>query len=137
MMNKLTSKKFALSFILFLLTATVFGQKSVTGKVTDSDKKPLVGASILIKGTNVATSTSSNGDFTIVVPAGRKTLIVSNVGYEDQQVEIGNSSSVNVSLKETTSSLNEVVITGYTAQKKKDIAGSVSVINVKDMKVLL
>ena len=134
MMNKLTSKKFALSFILFLLTATVFGQKSVTGKVTDSDKKPLVGASILIKGTNVATSTSSNGDFTIVVPAGRKTLIVSNVGYEDQQIEIGNSSSVNVSLKETTSSLNEVVITGYTAQKKKDIAGSVSVINVKDMK---
>lgn len=134
MMNKLTSKKFALSFILFLLTATVFGQKSVTGKVTDSDKKPLVGASILIKGTNVATSTSTNGDFTIVVPAGRKTLIVSNVGYEDQQVEIGNTSSVNVSLKETTSSLNEVVITGYTAQKKKDIAGSVSVINVKDMK---
>jgi TonB-linked SusC/RagA family outer membrane protein len=134
MMNKLTPKKFALTFILFLLTASVFAQKSVTGKVTDSGKRPVAGATIAVKGTNVATTTSTTGDFSIVVPKGRTSLIVSYVGFEDQTVDVGNSSSVSVSLKETTSALNEIVVTGYTAQKKKDIAGSVAVVNVKDMK---
>jgi len=134
MMNKLTTKKFALFLSMFLLTASVFGQKSVTGKVTDADKKPLVGASVTVKGTNVATITSSTGDYSIVVPAGRKALVVSNVGFEDQQIDLGSASNYNVSLRETTSSLNEVVVTGYTAQKKKDIAGAVSVVSVKDMK---
>ena len=134
MMNKLTPKKFALTFILFLLTASVFAQKSVTGKVTDSGKRPVAGATIAVKGTNVATTSSTSGDFSIVLPKGRTSLIVSYVGFEDQTIDVGSSSSVSVSLKETTSALNEIVVTGYTAQKKKDIAGSVAVVNVKDMK---
>ena len=134
MRNKLTPKKFALTFILFLLSATVFGQKSVTGKVTDSGKKPVIGATITVKGTTIATLTSTTGDFAIKVPAGKKTIIVSNVGFEDQQFDIGASTTYDVSLKETISALNEIVVTGYTAQKKKDIAGSVAVVNVKDMK---
>ena len=134
MMNKLTPKKFALTFILFLLTASVFAQKSVTGKVTDSGKRPVAGATIAVKGTNVATTSSTTGDFSIVVPKGRTSLIVSYVGFEDQTVDVGTSSSVSVSLRETTSALNEIVVTGYTAQKKKDIAGSVAVVNIKDMK---
>ncbi|MBY0481828.1 MAG: TonB-dependent receptor [Chitinophagaceae bacterium] len=136
MRNKLTPKKFALTFILFLLSATVFGQKSVTGKVTDSGKNPVIGATVLVKGTEIATSTSATGEFSIKVPAGKKTLVVSNVGFEDQQIEIGNSSNYEVSLKESTSALNEIVVTGYTAQKKKDITGSVSVVNVKDLKAV-
>jgi TonB-linked SusC/RagA family outer membrane protein len=134
MMNKLTPKKFALTFILFLLTASVFAQKSVTGKVTDSGKRPVAGATIAVKGTNAATTSSTTGDFSIVLPKGRTSLIVSYVGFEDQTIDVGNSSSVTVSLKETTAALNEIVVTGYTAQKKKDIAGSVAVVNVKDMK---
>lgn len=134
MMNKLTPKKFALTFILFLLAASVFAQKSVTGKVTDSGKRPVAGATIAVKGTNVATTSSTTGDFTIVLPKGRTSIIVSYVGFEDQTIDVGTSSSVSVSLKETTSALNEIVVTGYTAQKKKDIAGSVAVVNVKDLK---
>ena len=134
MMNKLTPKKFALTFILFLLTASVFAQKSVTGKVTDSGKRPVAGATIAVKGTTVATTSSTTGDFTIVLPKGRTSLIVSYVGFEDQTIDVGNSNNVSVSLKETTSALNEIVVTGYTAQKKKDIAGSVAVVNVKDMR---
>ena len=59
MMNKLTPKKFALTFILFLLTASVFAQKTVTGKVTDSGKRPAVGATISVKGTTTAINFTS------------------------------------------------------------------------------
>lgn len=134
MMNKLTPKKFALTFILFLLTASVFAQKSVTGKVIDSGKKPLAGATVVVKGTTVATTTNAAGEFSIVVPKGRTTLLVSEVGFEDQSVDVGSGAALAVSMKETSSALNEIVVTGYTAQKKKDIAGSVAVVNVKDMK---
>ena len=134
MMNKLTPKKFALTFILFLLTASVFAQKTVTGKVTDSGKRPAVGATISVKGTTTATTSTSTGDFSIVVPKGRNTLIVSYVGFEDKQVDVSNLTNVSVTMTESNVALNEIVVTGYTAQKKKDIAGSVSVVNVKDMK---
>ena len=134
MMNKLTPKKFALTFILFLLTASVFAQKTVTGKVTDSGKRPAVGATISVKGTTTATTSTTTGDFSIVVPKGRNTLIVSYVGFEDKQVDVSNLTNVSVTMTESNVALNEIVVTGYTAQKKKDIAGSVSVVNVKDMK---
>ncbi len=134
MMNKLTPKKFALTFILFLLTASVFAQKTVTGKVIDSGKRPASGATISVKGTTIATTSTTTGDFSIVVPKGRNTLIVSYVGFEDKQVDVSNATNVSVSMSETNSALNEIVVTGYTAQKKKEITGAVSVVNVKDMK---
>lgn len=133
-MNKLNPKKFALSFLLFLFTAVGFAQKNnVVGKVTDQASKPLAGATITVKGTTVVAIASSTGEFAISVPTGKKVLVVSNVGYDDKEVTVS-SGVVNVSLKETISSLNDVVVTGYTAQKKKDIAGAVSVVSVKDMK---
>ncbi len=134
MMNKLTPKKFALTFILFLLTASVFAQKTVTGKVTDSGKRPAAGATISVKGTTIATTSTTTGDFSIVVPKGRTTLIVSYVGFEDKQVDVSSTSSVSVTMTETNAALNEIVVTGYTAQKKKEITGAVAVVNVKDMK---
>ena len=101
MMNKLTPKKFALTFILFLLTASVFAQKTVTGKVTDSGKRPAVGATISVKGTTTATTSTTTGDFSIVVPKGRNTLIVSYVGFEDKQVDVSNLTNVSVTMTES------------------------------------
>ena len=121
-------------FFMFI-AATAFAQKTVTGTVTSAkDNQPINGASILVKGTNVGTASSPTGIFSINVPAGKKILIISSIGYDDQEIDISSQSTLTVSLKEKTSSLDEIVVTGYTAQKKKEITGAVSVVNVKDMK---
>jgi TonB-linked SusC/RagA family outer membrane protein len=121
-------------FFMFI-AATAFAQKTVTGSVTSAkDNQPINGASILVKGTNVGTASSPTGIFSINVPAGKKILVISSIGYDDQEIDVSSQSTITVSLKEKTSSLDEIVVTGYTAQKKKEITGAVSVVNVKDMK---
>src|SRR5215813_3140725 len=123
MLAKLTARGTALTLSVLLFSMVVFGQKTVTGKVTGPDNQPIIGATISIKGTNVATQTSASGDFTISVPGGRNTLVVTSVGFDEQEITIGNASTIAVSMKERVSNLNEIVVTGYTAQKKKEITG--------------
>lgn len=123
------------AFFFILIAGTALAQKTVSGTVTSAkDNQPIVGATVLVKGTNVGAATSATGTFTINVPANKNILVISSVGYDDMEVDVTNQSSITVSLKEKTSSLDEIVVTGYTAQKKKEITGAVAVVNVKDMK---
>lgn len=116
-----------------LISGTLFAQKKVTGTVTSAKTNaPLAFATVTVKGTNVATATDNNGSFSITVPQGKNVLTITSVGYADQDVTIG-SGPVSVALQESSSTLNEIVVTGYTAQKKKDITGSVAVVNVESM----
>jgi TonB-linked SusC/RagA family outer membrane protein len=122
--------------LLFVFTAAVsaMAQKKVSGKVTGPDSKPLYGVTVTVKGTNVASVTDADGNYTINMPAKADVLVFSSVGYELYEVNSKGNNVVDVVLKLQTTSLNEVVITGYTAQRKKDITGSVSVVNVGDLK---
>ena len=121
--------------ILFLvLSFSASAQHTVTGKVTSAkDGLPIGFATITVKGTKVATVTEADGSFTINVPAGSNTLVVSSVGYAITEANAA-SGVVNVTLSENTSSLDEIVVTGYTAQRKKDLTGSVAVVNVSNLK---
>lgn len=111
----------------------VFAQKTVTGKVVSGkDHTPIQSATVTVKGTTVATLTDASGNFTITLPSGKSALIVSSIGYSN--VEVNATDNVTVTLNETTSSLDEIVVTGYTAQKKKDLTGSVAVVNVSNLK---
>lgn len=126
--------RLCVAFLLSIITNALFAQKTVSGTVVNAkDNQPFFGATVTVKGTKVATATSEKGTFTINVPNGRTVLVVSAVGFENEEVNIGSQSSVTVSLRETTSSLNEIVVTGYTAQRKKDITGSVTVVNTKEL----
>jgi TonB-dependent starch-binding outer membrane protein SusC len=119
----------------FFLSTIVFAQnRSVTGKVTTEQNKPLGGATVMVKGTTAATQTDDNGNFIINVPSGRNVLTISSVGYLPKDVTIGSDGNVSIALVSTASTLNEVVVTGYTAQRKKEITGAVSVVNVAEMK---
>ncbi len=122
--------------LLFLfLSSSLHAQKKVTGTVTNSkDKQPVAFATVTVKGTNVATVTTTTGSFAITVPASKTKLVISSVGFDDVEVDVASQTDVAVSLKEKSSSLDEIVVTGYTAQKKKEITGSVSVVNVKDLR---
>ncbi len=117
------------------LSLTILAQKRVTGKVTANDTTPIPGASIQVSGTSVGTVTFNDGSFSLNVPEGRNTLIVSYVGFGRKEVAIGNGTDLRIALAEDASQgLNEVIVTGYTAQQKKDIIGAISVINTEDLK---
>ncbi|MES2648718.1 MAG: TonB-dependent receptor [Bacteroidota bacterium] len=109
-------------------------QKTVSGTVTGTDAKPLAGASITVKGTTVGTSTNNAGAYSISVPAGKNSIVVSSVGYETREFDVTDSTNLDISLNPTTSNLNEIVVVGYTSQRKKDITGAVSVVNVAELK---
>lgn len=126
-----------LSFLLlsFFLATIMYAQsRPITGKVLGEDNKPLAGATVAVKGTNVATQTDEGGNFSISVPTGRNVLTVSSVGYQTHDFTLGNSGIVSISLTSTAAALSEIVVTGYSTQRKKDITGAVSVVDVANMK---
>ncbi len=110
----------------------VTAQTKHTGKVIGSDDKlPVVGASVRIKGTNTGTVTDVNGDFTLSLTPGN-VLVVSYIGYQTLEVTVKDASFLSISLQSANTSLNEVVVTGYTTQLKKDISGSVATVDVSE-----
>lgn len=121
--------------VLVLITHFLFAQnKPVTGKVTDSkDGSPIAGASVLIKGSQGGTNTNAEGVFSISVPASATALIISAVGYSDQEVAIAADGTVaTVALTATGGNLNEVVVVGYGTVRRKDITGAVSSVQAKN-----
>lgn len=107
--------------------------KTITGKVTDSkDGSAMVGASVVAKGTKVATQTGSDGSFRLSVPTSTTTLVVSSVGFGSMDVNISGQSSVDVALKSTNEQLGEVVVIGYGTARKRDLTGAVSSVKAKD-----
>lgn len=100
---------------------------TVSGTVTDRTGEPLIGASILAEGTSVGTATDIDGHYTInVAPQG--TLVFSYVGYDVQKVAVNGRHEINVTMRESSVMLNEVVAIGYGTVKKSDATGSVAVI---------
>src|SRR5258708_5747701 len=129
------SLKVCLLACLSLLSFSLFAQKTITGKVvSNADKQPIVGATVQVKGSKIATSTGADGSFSI--PANdNSTLVISSVGFEKQEFPVAGRSAIgNIALATSSSALNEIVVTGYSAQKKKDITGSVAVVDVKALR---
>lgn len=108
--------------------------RPVKGKVTDVKGAGLPGVTIRIKGTTTGTVTAPDGSYTLNIPGnGNEVLEITFVGYEPREIAVGNQSEINVTLTENTSTLNEVVVTGYTAQRKKDLTGAITVIDIGEM----
>lgn len=108
-------------------------EQKVTGKVADDAGVALVGVSVVVKGTQNGTTTDNEGLFSISVPNSKSILIFSFVGYEPQEVEVSNKTSLNVRLKTDVKSLGEVIVVGYGTQKKSDIISSVVTVKAEKM----
>src|SRR5450432_3265933 len=104
----------------------------VTGKVISATTGPLQGASVSVKNSSLSTITDANGNFTLTVPDGA-ILVITYVGYQQQEVSATDKTPLTISLTPVPGNLNEVVVIGYTTQRKKDLTGSVSLINNKDI----
>jgi TonB-linked SusC/RagA family outer membrane protein len=109
-------------------------ERRITGRIIDeNDNNALPGANILVKGTQIGMVTDANGQFSLAVPAGRDVLTISAIGYVSQDVTIGTKTTVNVGLLPDVKTLNEVVVTGYGAQAKRDITGAVATVDSKQL----
>ena len=103
-------------------------KKTITGVVTDDLGEPIIGANVIEKGTTNGIITDIDGKFTLEVAPGA-VVQVSYIGYNTQEVKVGNQSTLNIQLKEDTQALDEVVVVGYGSVKKRDLTGSVSQIS--------
>lgn len=109
--------------------------QTITGTVKDAKGEALIGVNVLLKGTQVGTSTDVNGKFSIKVPGTKTVLVFSYIGYASTEVTVGNQKTIDVVLTETESTLNEVVVTGYgQTVKKSDLVGSIGSMSAKQLK---
>lgn len=128
-------------FVLLLvllqgLQPMVFGQSSdiqVKGVVTDESKQPVIGANIIVKGTSIGTATDANGQFTLKVPRRESVLVISFLGFNTQEITVGQKISFDITLAESGKNLETVVVIAYGTQTKATITGALSSIDSKEL----
>jgi TonB-dependent starch-binding outer membrane protein SusC len=126
------------TMLTLLLTISLFSFSQnnfkVTGKVTDETGKPVEGATVSVKGSTTGTATKADGTFEIMVPSGKSTLVISSVGFAEQDIAIGGRNSITVSLTNAASDLQDVVVVGYGTRKRTDVTGAIAGIGQKDLR---
>ena len=126
-LQKLTT----LTFLIMALSLTAFAQTVVKGIIYDSDKLPLIGATLQVAGTNIKAQTDVEGKYQISVPSASSKLIVSFVGFETQTVAVNNQTLLNITLS-SLNNLEAVVVVGYASVKKSDLTGAATTVSAKD-----
>ncbi len=120
--------------LMLSVTWTALAQdRKITGSVQDAKGGGIPGVSVAVKGTTSGTTTDGNGAYSITVKSNNAELVFSSVGYVSKTTSVANRSTINMVLDEDVSQLSEVVVTGYTSQRKKDITGAVSVVSAKEL----
>ncbi len=119
-------KFFAAALVLLTLAAFTIIKKTVKGTITDENNQAISSATIQEKGTQNAVSSDANGNFTIEVESDKAVLIITAVGFRQQEVKVGKSTKLNIVLKSIADNLDEVVVIGYGTQKKKTFTGAVA-----------
>lgn len=125
-----------LSSELSSVKTTSTARKNITGTVKDAQGLPMPSVGIKIKGSKSGTSTDENGVFNINLPTGDETLIVSYIGYKTQEIAVNGRVRLNIRMEEVTSDLNEIVVVGYTQQKRANVLGSVATVKAQDIQDL-
>lgn len=107
--------------------------KTVRGVIADENGEPLIGVSIMVKGTSTGTITDFDGKFTINLPDGSRELVISYIGYKEQTITVTGNAPVNVKMVSDTKALDEVVVIGYGTVKKRDLTGAVASVKSEDI----
>lgn len=136
-MNQTVRYLMALSAIWVCLSYTlpVFAQvQLLKGVVRDNEGKPIAGATIQIKGSDKGVSSAADGSYSLPLPPGNATLVISYIGYATVKVDVKGRTTIDVQLEESKTQLADVMVVGYGTQKKSDVTGAISSIKNKDFK---
>lgn len=123
-----------LTALFSLVTMSGYAQsKTVTGKIIDSTGEPVIGASVLVKGTTNGVISDIDGNFSIQGVANDAVLQISFVGYKAQDISVAGKTRIDVTLVEDTEMLDEVVVVGYGVQKKSDVTGALASVSSEEL----
>src|SRR5687767_4615929 len=122
--------------VFVLCTQLQAQDRTVTGRVTDAQNNGIPNASVTVKGSPLGTTTNVNGSFTLTVPSNARTLVVSGVGFTTQEVAVGTESTINVSLAQETQILEQVVVTGYSRERRSQFAGAATVLGARTVETV-
>lgn len=128
-------RRFAL-LILSMVLSTGFllaQEKTITGTVTAEGEGPLPGVNVTVQGTTTGAITDVNGTYKLTVPGPDAVLVFSSIGYQNQSVTVGSQTVINAVMKTEVTGLSEVVVTGYTTQRRRDLTGSVGVVQPAEL----
>ena len=120
------AKKLFLALLCMGLAWSLSAQTTITGIVTDESGEPLIGAGVMVEGTQVGTVTGIDGDYSLTVPAGAVNLVFSYIGFANQTIAIEGRTRIDVVLGADQTYLDEVVVVGYATVKRRDLLGSVA-----------
>jgi TonB-linked SusC/RagA family outer membrane protein len=133
-MKKLYSRLFAVVFMSMVSMTMMYSQQTISGKIVDTNNEPIIGATVLVKGTTVGTITDVFGEYSVNVPEGEETLQVSFLGYSTAELNIADGTYASVVLSEDINQLDEIVITGLgTTVKRRNLANSVAKIDAAEL----
>ncbi len=122
---------------VFALCTQLWAQnRTITGTVRDATGSGVPNASVRVKGTSFGTTTNGTGAFSISVPGNASTLIISSVGFAEREIAIGSQNTVNASLTAVEGGLQEVVVTGYSRERRSQFAGAATVVSGKDIETV-
>ncbi|MEO1011284.1 MAG: SusC/RagA family TonB-linked outer membrane protein [Bacteroidota bacterium] len=132
---KIPKTKLGLSLLIMMLAFFSYGQDgfTVTGTVVDDAGVPLPGAAVVEKGTTNGVSTDFDGNYSITVSNANVALAFTYIGFETQEIAISGNATIDVSMVATASTLDEVVVVGYGAVKKKDLTGAVAQLDAAEV----
>jgi TonB-linked SusC/RagA family outer membrane protein len=126
-------KLYALLIGVVFFASNAFAQRTISGRVTDEKGNPIANASVIVKGTVTGTTTKADGSFTLLLPSGAKSLLVSAVDMAPTEIALGTQTNFSVSLKSEDKTLQEVVVTGYGTLKKAESTGSTATVKAPDI----
>ncbi|HBZ19657.1 MAG TPA: SusC/RagA family TonB-linked outer membrane protein, partial [Bacteroidales bacterium] len=122
---------------MVLSSGIIFAQeRTVTGKVTAEGEGAIPGVNVTVQGTVIGAMTGIDGTYSVRVPGPASVLVFSSVGYVTQSVTVGSQSTIDILLVSDVQALQEVVVTGYTQQRKRDLTGSVGIVETDKLKAV-
>ena len=125
------TRRLMLSFFFLLASTFAFAQTEASGTIVDNEGEPIIGATVMEKGTSNGTISDIDGNFHLKTASGA-TLVISYIGFATQ--ELPASTGMNITMSDNAKELAEVVVTGYTVQRKADLTGSVAVVKTDELK---
>src|ERR1700743_2956168 len=124
---------FLIALIMLMAVQSVKAQGKLTGQVKDSAGLPVKGATISLKNKKTSTMTAADGSFSLAAAPG-DVLLVSSIGYVTLEMKVGSTGNLTLALVSRATSMDDVVVVGYGTQRKKDLTGSISTVDIADAK---